>query len=221
MRLGAAYRFGGRDARRTRDGGVIFLCAMKNTPPARSRPISTFVALLRGINLSGHKIVKMDQLRNTLKDMGLENVQTYIQSGNVVFQARGEAAEHLAKKIEDRVVRQFGFPVPVLVKTAEEVGEIVKNNRLAREKGIDVSKLHVTFLSCTPDKSALKMLDAISMSPDRFHCSGSAIYLYCPNGYHAAKLTNNVLAKILKTGATTRNWKTVNTLWEMARNQVG
>ena len=185
------------------------------------RTPSTYIALLRGINLSGHKIVKMDQLRKTFDELGFEDVQTYIQSGNVIFKAQAEAAEYLAKKIEERLVRQFGFPVPVLVKTAEEVGEVIKNNRLAKEKGLDVSRLHVTFLSCVPEPSALKLLDAVSMAPDRFHCAGSAIYLYCPNGYHAAKLTNNVLGKMLKAGATTRNWKTVNKLWEMARNQVG
>ena len=79
----------------------------------------------------------------------------------------------LAKKIEEKIVRQFGFPVPVLVKTAAEVGDVIKNNPLVKEKDIDVSKLHVTFLSSAPEKSALKMLDGIDAEEDRFCCAGA------------------------------------------------
>jgi uncharacterized protein (DUF1697 family) len=76
----------------------------------------------------------------------------------------------------------------------------------------------VTFLACAHDKSALKMLDAAAVAPDQFRCYGQAVYLHCPNGYHASKLTNNVLEKMLKVGTTTRNWNTVNKLWEMTRS---
>jgi uncharacterized protein (DUF1697 family) len=103
----------------------------------------------------------------------------------------------------------------VVVKTAGEIGEVIKNNPLLREKGIDLSKLHVTFLSCPPEKSALKMLDAVAAAPDQFRCSAQAVYLHCPNGYHATKLGNNVLEKMLKVGTTTRNWRTVNQLYQM------
>jgi uncharacterized protein (DUF1697 family) len=186
---------------------------MKNSSSADGK--STYVALLRGINLSGHKIVKMDRLRKMFEEMGFAEVKTYIQSGNVVFNAPARDSVSLAKKIEERIVRQFGFPVPVLVKTAAEVGDVIKNNPLVKEKGIDVSKLHVTFLSSAPEKSALKMLDGIDAEEDRFYCAGEAVYLYCPNGYHATKLGNNVLEKMLKVGTTTRNWKTVNQLFQM------
>jgi uncharacterized protein (DUF1697 family) len=182
-----------------------------------SRPTGklTYVALLRGINLSGHKIVKMDQLRKAFEELGFADVKTYIQSGNVVFKAPMQAPENLAKRIEEKVLRQFGFPVPVVVKTADEIGEIIKNNTLVKEKGVDISRLHVTFLSCAPEKNALKMLDTIPAGQDQFRCSGQAIYLHCPNGYHETKLSNNVLEKMLKVGTTTRNWKTVNQLYQM------
>ncbi len=183
-----------------------------------SRTPSTYIALLRGINLSGHKIVKMDQLRKTFEALGFDDVKTYIQSGNVVFKAPARNNGDLAKRIEERVLRQFGFPVPVVVKTAGEIGEVIANNPLLKEKGIDPTKLHVTFLACAPDKSALKMLDAAAVAPDQFRCYGQAVYLHCPNGYHASKLTNNVLEKMLKVGTTTRNWNTVNKLWEMTRS---
>ena len=191
---------------------------MKNSSPAGGK--STYVALLRGINLSGHKIVKMDRLRKAFEDLGFGEVKTYIQSGNVVFNAPARDPVSLAKKIEERIVRQFGFPVPVLVKTAAEVGDVIRNNPLVKEKDIDVSRLHVTFLSSAPEKSALKMLDAIDAEDDRFCCAGEAVYLYCPNGYHATKLGNNVLGKMLKVGTTTRNWRTVNQLFQMTLGQA-
>jgi len=176
---------------------------------------SMYIALLRGINLSGHKIVKMDRLRKAFEELGFGDVKTYIQSGNVVFDAPVRDPRRLAKKIEEKIISQFGFPVPVQVKTAEEVGEVIRNNRLVREKDIDVSKLHVTFLASAPEKGVLAALVAVDAAPDRFHCSGGAVYLHCPDGYHATKLGNNVLEKMLKTGTTTRNWKTVNQLYQM------
>jgi uncharacterized protein (DUF1697 family) len=184
------------------------------TKSSRTTGKSTYVALLRGINLSGHKIVKMDQLRKAFEELGFEDVKTYIQSGNVVFKAPGQAPANLAKRIEEKVLRQFGFPVPVVVKTADEIAEVVRNNPLVKEKGIDISRLHVTFLSCASEKSTLKMLDTIPAGQDQFRCSGQAIYLHCPNGYHETKLSNNVLEKVLKVGTTTRNRKTVNQLYQ-------
>ena len=175
----------------------------------------TYVALLRGINLSGHRIVEMDQLRKAFEGLGFEDVKTYIQSGNVVFKGPGTVPKNLVKRIEEKIVRQFGFAVPVVVKTSDEIGEIIRNNPLVKEKGIDLSKLHVTFLSCAPEKSVLTTLEAFAAGPDQFRCSMGAIYLHCPNGYHETKLGNNVLGKMLKVGTTTRNWKTVNQLYEM------
>lgn len=186
---------------------------MKKTYPRTDR--SSYIALLRGINLGGHKMLKMDQLRKAFEELGFSDVKTYIQSGNVVFKGPVEPPEILAKRIETRIDRQFGFPVPVVVKTAEEIGEIIRNNRLLQEEGIDPSHLHVTFLGVAPEKSALKMLDAIDAAPDQFRCAGKVVYLHCPDGYGHSKLTNNVLERVLKAGATTRNWKTVNQLYQM------
>jgi len=177
---------------------------------------STYIALLRGISLGGHQLVKMDQLRKTCEKLGFRNVKTYIQSGNVIFQAPAGATATLARRIEAEVMRQFGFPVPVVVKTSDEMGEVIKGNLLLKEKGIDLSKLHVTFLSCGPEKSALKMLEGFAAGSDRFCCSTQAVYLHCPNGCHQTKLSNNALGKMLEVGTTTRNWKTVNQLYQMS-----
>ena len=186
---------------------------MKATRRTTSK--STYVALLRGINVGGHKAVKMDRLRKAFEALGFEHVTTYVQSGNVVFNASTQASGNLSKKIEEKVLREFAISVSVIVKTSEEVSEVVRNNPFLRERGIDPSKLHVTFLSHAPEKNALKMLDAIAANPDQFRSSGKEIYLYCPNGYGKTKLSNNALEKVLSVRATTRNWKTLNQLHEM------
>ena len=185
---------------------------------APSRNTSTYIALLRGINVGGHKIIKMDQLRKAFEELGFENVATYVQSGNVVFRSPKKASEQLSGKIEEMLLRRFSMSVPVIVRTAKEVDEVLRNNPFLKERGTDVTRLHVTFLSHTPQKAAVRGLDAIAAGPDRFHCRGQEIYLYCPNGFAGTKLSINAFEKVLAVGATTRNWNTVNKLHEMTRD---
>jgi uncharacterized protein (DUF1697 family) len=183
--------------------------------PSRAR--STHIALLRGINVGGHKIIKMDQLRNAFEELGFENVATYVQSGNVVFKSPKETSANLSRKIEEMLLRRFNMSVPVIVRTAEEVGEVLRNNAFLKERGADVTRLHVTFLSHAPQRTAVRGLDAIAAGEDRFHCRGQEIYLHCPNGFGGTKLSINAFEKVLAVGATTRNWNTVNKLYEMTR----
>jgi uncharacterized protein (DUF1697 family) len=184
---------------------------------ASSSTLPTYIALLRGINVGGHKIIKMDQLRKAFEELGFENVATYVQSGNVVFKSGTKASADLSKTIEEMLLRRFSMSVPVIVRTADELGEVLTNNPFLKERGLDVTRLHVTFLSLTPQKAAIKGLDAIAAGPDRFHCRGREIYLHCPNGFAGTKLSINAFEKVLAVGATTRNWNTVNRLLEMAR----
>src|SRR5271169_6803998 len=109
--------------------------------------MSNYIAMLRGINVSGHNIIKMEQLRASFAALGFSNVKTYIQSGNVVFEAAKDSVAGLSKKIEQMILRDFGFSVPVLLKTAKEMEEIIKGNTLVKIPGIDQTRLHVTFLS--------------------------------------------------------------------------
>jgi uncharacterized protein (DUF1697 family) len=178
---------------------------------------STYVALLRGINVGGHKMIKMDQLREAFEELGYSDVATYVQSGNVVFKAPGKVLGDLSKKIQEMLLRQFAMAVPVIVRAAEEIGDVARNNPFLKESGIDSTRLHVTFLSDTPQKTAVKGLDAIAAGPDRFQCCGQEIYLYCPNGFAETKLSIKAFEKVLSVGATTRNWNTVNKLYAMTR----
>ncbi len=177
---------------------------------------STYVCLIRGINVGGRNIIKMDRLRKAFEALGYEDVRTYVQSGNVIFKSGGRAPENLSTKIEKMILGEFRIPVSVVVKTSEEMNQAVGLNPFLKQKGIDVSKLHITFLPRDPEKAALKALDALAVPPEQLRCSGSAIYLYCPNGYGTSKLTNNILERVLAMKATTRNWNTVNKLSETA-----
>jgi len=104
----------------------------------------------------------------------------------------------------------------VILRTADEMKKIVSGNPFLDQKGLDSSKLHVTFLSGLPAKAALGKLAALNSYPDQFRVKGREVFLYCPDGYGRTKLSNNAFEKLLSMDATTRNWKTVNTLAEIS-----
>jgi uncharacterized protein (DUF1697 family) len=176
--------------------------------------METYVALLRGINV-GQNTLKMERLRQLWSELGFKNVTTYVQSGNVVFEAEGSPSS-LPSAIEPRLAGETRLPVAVLVRTPAELKSSISRNPFLKEKGIDQSRLHVTFLAGAPGKDALRKLTAVNAGPDRFHLSGKEVYLYCPNGYGRTKLSNNALERVLSVKATTRNWNTVNKLYEIA-----
>ena len=176
--------------------------------------MTTYIAMLRGINVGRGKMIKMERLRASFAALGFGEVRTYVQSGNVVFQS--ERKSELTRTIEAKIHRDFGFAVPVLIKRSKELAQIVRDNPLLRVKGIDVSKLHVTFLSDPPPKTAAGVLEDLATIRERFRILNREIYLYCPDGYGNSKLTNNTIEKKFSLVATTRNWRTVNALLEMA-----
>ena len=174
----------------------------------------TYIAMLRGINVGRGKAVKMERLRTSFTALGFGEVRTYVQSGNVVFQS--ERKSELIRTIEAKIQHDFGFTVPVLIKTSKELAQIVRDNPLLRVKGIDVSKLHVTFLSEVPPKTAARVLEDLATTRERFRILNRKIYLYCPDGYGISKLTNNTIEEKFSLVATTKDWRTVNALLEMA-----
>jgi uncharacterized protein (DUF1697 family) len=175
--------------------------------------------MLRGINVSGSKPVKMEALRASFEALEFKKVRTYVQSGNVVFEAKEHAAARLAQKIVARIKRDFGFDVPVLVLSAGELARIVGENPFVEQRGVDLTKLHVTFLAGAPAAAGLKKMEGVSSGRDSFRCLGQAIYLACPDGYGNTKLTNNAFERALGAPATTRNWKTVTTLAAMTAGE--
>jgi uncharacterized protein (DUF1697 family) len=172
--------------------------------------------MLRGINVSGQKMVKMEKLRETFEALGFSRVRTYVQSGNVVFETSKTSEQVLPKKIGERIQKDFGFSVPLILRTSGEMKGIVSNNPFLKQAGIDQARLHVTFLSELPGKTTLEKLDSLNASPDQYRVMRREIYLYCPTGYGRTKLSNNAIEELLGVHATTRNWKSVNTLAEMS-----
>jgi uncharacterized protein (DUF1697 family) len=172
--------------------------------------------MLRGINVGGQKIVKMESLRASFEALGFSRVQTYIQSGNVIFETSKGLANNLSRKIREKISSDYGFSVLLILRTSGEMKKIVNDNPFLMDKEIDNAKLHVTFLTTFPDATALRKLDTLNQGPDQFHINGREVYLYCPDGYGRTKLSNTALEKLLSVNATTRNWKTVNTLVKMA-----
>jgi uncharacterized protein (DUF1697 family) len=178
---------------------------------------TTFVALLRGVNVGGN-LLRMERLRVVCVELGLGDVRTYVQSGNAVFSAGG-SARHWAETLERRLAGESRLPVSVMVRTVAEMSRVLAANPFLAEDGIDRAKLAVAFLDRAPSKVALNALDALSGGPDRFRHQGSEIYLHCPSGFARTRLTNNAFEKALSVRATSRNWNTVERLAAMA-NEV-
>ncbi len=174
--------------------------------------MNTYIAILRGINVSGHKMIKMETLRAMFERLNFKNTKTYIQSGNVVFQSKEININKLEQKIVKEIQKEFGFEVPVIVKELDEIKIVLENNPFVNKRKEDITKLHVTFLSAEPAKDSIEKIKDMNYMPDEFILTGKAIYLFCPNGYGNTKLNNNFFENKLKVAATTRNWKTVNEL---------
>jgi len=177
--------------------------------------VATLIALLRGVNVGGKVKVPMAELRSLLSGLGLEQVATYIQSGNVVFHT-GSGAKQVAGRIERAIAEAFGVDVTVLIRTPAQLRTIAEHNPfLADER--NPAKLHVVFLRDRPAAGASSRLDPERSPPDRFHLRGRELYLHLPSGAARSKLTNDYLERRLGVRATARNWKTVVKLIELTR----
>jgi uncharacterized protein (DUF1697 family) len=183
--------------------------------------MAIYISMLRGINVGGHKRIKMDQLRESFEALGFEQVKTYIQSGNVVFRAGKTSPSALSKKIEEKILSDFGFSASVVSRTSEEMGKTIENNPFLKERGIAVEKLHVTFMSEAPAAAALKKLTELVVAPDRLCYFGKELFFYLPNGVSQSVLMKKPVDGVLGVVITTRNWKTVNSLHQMCRDCRG
>jgi uncharacterized protein (DUF1697 family) len=171
--------------------------------------------MLRGINVSGRNKLPMEDLRSLVTDLGGRDVRSYIQSGNVVLGSR-RSATALASALERELATTLGTAVPVLVRTAAELAAVLEGNPFLRRPGVDRATLHVTFMAAVPTAAAVATAEAKKAPPDEFVVIGRDVYLRCPQGYGNTKLTNAFFEKTLGSTATTRNWRTVATLVDMA-----
>jgi len=175
-----------------------------------------YIALLRGINVGGKNKIKMLELRIIFESLHFKNVKTYIQSGNVSFEYDSISIINLSnkieKKIEKKFIETFCFSVKTIIRTEEELKNIVNNNPLVNEPNVELDKLHVTFMVDIPDPNLVSNLDIKKESNEKFSINSREVYLYCPNGYGRTKLNNGMFEKKLKVTSTTRNWKTINNI---------
>ncbi len=178
-----------------------------------------FVSILRGVNVSGKNLIKMTELADLYRDLGFSSVSTYIQSGNVLFRSENQDDPgNLAAQISNSIKVKFGYGVPVLLRSVEEMAEIIALNPFSESEGYDSTRLHVTFLSGLPDKEFLNSIQTFQYPTDRFFIRGVNVYVYCPDGYGKTKYSNTFFESKLKVSATTRNWNTVEKLYELLGN---
>ena len=173
---------------------------------------STYVALLRGINVGGKHCVPMNSLAELFTGCGCAGVHTYIQSGNVVFNIPRRQVNGFRASIEKKMKECFGFEVPVILRDRQQMADVVRNNPM---KKLPEKTLHVYFLADQPSEDAIRSLDPDRSPGDTFRVAGSEIYLCVPNGMGRTKLTAPYFDSKLRTTCTARNWTTVQKLLEL------
>jgi uncharacterized protein (DUF1697 family) len=179
--------------------------------------LPAYVALLRGINVGGKNKLPMNDLVAMFAAAGCADVRSYIQSGNVVFRASADLAARVPALVAAAIAERFGYRVPVIVRTADELRDVSERNPFLAA-GADPSALHVMFLAGRPDPARAAALDPNRSPGDAFALRGREIYLHCPHGLARTKLTNDYFDTKLATTSTVRNWNTVLRLLALAQS---
>jgi uncharacterized protein (DUF1697 family) len=172
--------------------------------------VTIYAALLRGVNVGG-RVVPSARLRSAFEKLGYDDVETYIQSGNVVFRSGGSAAS-LTAAIERGLAQDFGHPIEVVLRTGAQLRRILNGNPLDDRAA---ASLHVTFLKKRPSASRVTAIDPDAQLPDEFRVAGTEVFVFCPGGYGRTKLNNAFFERKLGVPATTRNLRTVGVLADM------
>jgi uncharacterized protein (DUF1697 family) len=174
----------------------------------------TNLALLRGLNVGGKNTLAMKDLTGIFAAAGCREVRTYIQSGNVLFDAEPELAAEVPGRVAARIAETFGYRTPVVLRTGEQLADIVSRNPFLAN-GADPRSLHVLFLADVPSRGRIELLDPDRSPPDAFHVRGPEVFLHTPGGLARSKLTNAYFDSRLATTSTGRNWQTVTKLFAL------
>lgn len=174
------------------------------------------IAMLRGVNVGGHNLIKMDALRSLCTSLSLEDAQTYVQSGNVVFRTKEKDLAKLRARLEAALEKKFGFRPDVILRTTQEMREAVANNPFAKRRDIEPNKLLLTFLMNEPGAEAKQKLLQIKADSEEIYLKGRELYIYFSDGLARPKIPWMSVVKMLGTTGTGRNWNTVLKLLEMA-----
>lgn len=181
--------------------------------------MALYISLLRGINVSGQKLIKMAALKKMYEDLGYKDVATYLQSGNVVFQSSITDEKHLEEMITAAIAQNFGFEVQVFVLKRDAWERLAASNPFAQDPDKAIESLYVTLLRDAVPEASINKLSKWMTNGEEAVIDQKVIYLYYPNGYGKTKLSNNAVESAFKCVATTRNWKTTLSLLSMIQNQ--
>jgi len=177
--------------------------------------VQQYIVLLRGINVGGQKKMKMAELRQLLENLGFQKVATYIQSGNIILHAANTDSVKIKQAVQTAIRDQFGYDVPVLVKSYNDFKEILEQSPYKEVQAAEGNRLYFVLLHELPDKTLVKALEEEAYEGQDFTIIDDRLYLWCENGYGNAKLDNNLVERKLKVEATTRNYRTMLKLLEM------
>ncbi len=179
--------------------------------------MTTCVALLRAINVSGKNAIRMAELQQVCADLGLKGVRSYLQSGNLVFRTSRSDAAKLAGAIKAGIARGTGHDVAVLVMPAEEFNAVADSNPLRPQSGGEERMFHATFLFHPVSKRSFEALKLPLAPGESALLACQVVLLHCPHGYGRTKLNNGYFEKALGVPATTRNWRTVLALQQLCK----
>lgn len=163
----------------------------------------------------------MEALRSLYESLRLRDVRTYVQSGNVIFRTEERDLALMTKRLQKAIEKTFGFQCDVILRTTSELRGVIARNPFANRRGIEPSKLLVTFLASDPGEEARKQVRKIKTNPDELWIDGREMYTYFPNGMARPKVSWAAIEKILKISGTGRNWNSVTKLLEMAETLEG
>lgn len=182
--------------------------------------MTIYIALLRGINVGGNHVIKMAELRSVFEEMGFSNVQSYIQSGNVLFETQEENERQLRERIEKKLSDAFQYKSTVLIRTAEELGELAANCPFSAEAIVEAEamgpweSLYVSMLTVEPSSEKIEQLKAVESGQDEFRVTGRDVYLLLRQSVRHSKLA--AALQKLELPSTVRNWKTLNKLVKLS-----
>jgi uncharacterized protein (DUF1697 family) len=175
--------------------------------------MTIYFALLRGINVGGHNMIKMAELKRMFEELGYERVQTYINSGNVIFES-SENVNTLEGQIEREISKVFGFNIAVVLRTADELSSIIDKSPFGELVLTEGQSIHLTLLKEAPTQEQIDKLPVVDQGDDEYYINGKEIYVLYRNSILNSKLPKK-FQNLLP--ATARNWKTIMKLDAMAR----
>ena len=181
--------------------------------------MQTLISILRAVNMAGHNRIKMSGLADLYGSLGLNDAETFIQSGNVIFNDPDDRhPPEIEHDIYAGIKERFGLDISIMVRTVREMKEIISNNPFTGDN-IDTSKLAVIFLAERPSDLQMDKVRNIDYPPDKFSIIGKEIFIYCPNGFGRTRIYTGFFESKMKVTGTGRNWNSVNTLLEIAERK--